>query len=212
MKKIIIIIVLLAASNIGYAQTWGEWFNQAKTQKKYLLQNIGYNEIYLEVLKKGYGIYKDGTDTWGGIKRGDLNMHQTYYTSLKNVNPVIAKNPKVQGIANYQSMILVLYQQGKKEFASDKFLHDDEKTYITGVYQNLLTECDKSMDELKMVITNGSSQMTDDERMKRLDKIYDDMKDKKSFIAAFNNDTRILNLQRQKESIQNGTLKSYINN
>lgn len=211
MKKLAVILVLTVIGRTSYAQTWGEWWNQANTQKKNLLENIANNQIYLEVLKKGYGIYRDGTNTWGRLKQGDLTMHQTYFTSLKNVNPVIAENPKVQNIAADQELILKMYQQGKREFGDARYLHTDEKSYINVVYQNLLVECGKSMDELKMVITNGQSQMTDDERLKRIDKLYDDMQDKKTFITSFNNSTRILNLQRQKESVQMGTLNSYYN-
>lgn len=212
MKKSVILLIIVFVGKAGYSQTWAEWWKQASTQKKYLLQNIANNQIYLEVLKKGYGIYRDGTNTWGNLKRGDLAMHQTYFTSLKNVNPVIANNPKVQEIAYDQDLILKMYRQGKKEFGADKFLHASEKTYINSVYQNFLVECGKNMDELKMIITNGKSEMTDDERMQHIDKLYDDMQDKKAFITSFNNDTRILNLQRQKETMQNGTIKSYFNN
>lgn len=212
MKKFLLIFLLSIVSSISYSQTWSEWFKQASTQKKYLLENIANNQIYLQVLKNGYAVYRDGTNTWKGLKSGDLSMHQTYFTSLKNVNPNIANNPKVQTIALDQDQILNLYQQGKKEFSAAKFIHADEKAYINRVYQNLLIECGKSMDELKLIIINGQSQMSDDERMHHIDKLYDDMQDKKVFIISFNNDTRILNLQRQKESIQNSTIKSYFNN
>lgn len=212
MKKFLLVFLLSIVSSISYSQTWSEWFKQASTQKKYLLENIANNQIYLQVLKNGYAVYRDGTNTWKGLKSGDLSMHRAYFTSLKNVNPNIANNPKVQTIALDQDQILSLYQQGIKEFSSANFIHTDEKTYIKQVYQNLLIECAKSIDELKLVITNGQSQMSDDERMHHIDKIYGDMQDKKAFIISFNNDTRILNLQRKKESLQNGTFKSYFNN
>jgi hypothetical protein len=50
-----------------------------------------------------------------------------------------------------------------------------------------------------MIIHADKTEMTDDERMLRIDKIYDDMQDKHAFVIAFNSDTKQLSSQRSKE-------------
>jgi hypothetical protein len=42
--------------------------------------------------------------------------------------------------------------------------------------------------------------MTDDERIDRIDKIYEDMSDKCAFVKAFGNDAISLSIQREKEA------------
>jgi hypothetical protein len=49
------------------------------------------------------------------------------------------------------------------------------------------------------VITSGEIEMTDDERIKRMDNIYCDMQDKLSFCKAFSSDAIMLAAQRLNE-------------
>lgn len=212
MKKLIVIAVIMGFSQVLLAQTFAEWFKQKETYRKYNAQNIVNNQIYLEVLKKGYGIYKDGTTTWNNVKNGEFGLHTTFFNSLKAVSPGVAKYPKIKGCGNFQSAIMKEYTKGKKEFPSAKYLTAAEKKYITKVYENLMEECSKSMDELEMVVTSNKVEMTDDERINNIDRIYDEYKDKYSFVLSFNNSTRILNISRQRENGQIGTLKAFYGN
>jgi hypothetical protein len=63
----------------------------------------------------------------------------------------------------------------------------------------MLFLCDASISELLMIIRADKTEMTDDERMLRIDKIYDDMQDKRAFVKAFDSDTKQLSSQRSKE-------------
>jgi hypothetical protein len=58
-----------------------------------------------------------------------------------------------------------------------------------------------------MVISVGKAQMTDDERIKRLDGIYSRMKDKYAFTLYFCSQVRLLLLQRDQELKDINTLK-----
>jgi hypothetical protein len=189
MKRFLIASLIMAGSKLSFGQTFAEWFNQKKTYRKYNAQNIVNNQIYLEVLKKGYGIYQDGTNTWHNVKNGEFGQHTTYFNSLKAVSPGVAKYPKIKGCGDFQSSIMREYTKGKKVFSSHKSLSPKEKQYIEGVYSNLLEECSKSMDELEMVVTSNKVEMSDDERIKVIDKVYAGYQDKFSFIMYFNNST-----------------------
>lgn len=208
MKYFVLITAFVAMVNLGFAQTVDELLNQKKLYKKYGLLNIANNEVYLQLLKEGYGVYRDGSNTWHNIKTGELGMHTTYFNSLKAVSPIVANDQKINGCANFQAAIMKEYNKGKKEFPDAQYLSSKEKNYIIKIYQNLLDECSKSMDELNMVVTSNKVEMSDDERIKNIDRIYEGFKDKYSFILDFNNSTRILNISRQRESGQNSTLRS----
>jgi valyl-tRNA synthetase len=70
-----------------------------------------------------------------------------------------------------------------------------------GVYKNLFDKSLQSLDELLMVITANNLRMSDDERFAAIDKIFNDMEDKLSFLRNFNHSTTVLAMQRGKETI-----------
>ena len=199
MKKLLIIsIVLLCAENLS-AQTWAEWFRQKATQKKYLLQQIAALQVYSGYLSKGYSIAKNGLNTIKSIKNGDLLQHTNYFTSLVTVNPKIKRYAKVADIIALQITIAKRSGNAIKSFRSDHHFTPTEINYLQDVYNKMLSDCAKNLDELLTLITNGNLHMKDDERIKAIDKIYLDMQDKQQFVRAFSNNTAGLSIQRSNE-------------
>ncbi len=75
-------------------------------------------------------------------------------------------------------------------------LLSSEISYLQKVFCNLLDDCAKNLNELFAVITNNETQMKDDERIQRIDKLYDDMKDKQMFTTSFSHSAKGLSIQR----------------
>ena len=201
MKKIFILfsIALIFSCVKVQAQTWDEWFSQKSTQRKYLFQQIAALQVYLDYLKKGYNIVQKGWTIVENITNGNLNLHRDFFGSLKSVNPVIGNSAKVVDIIAFQYYI-IRNMKGVYNFcASNKNFTPEEIRYIAKVHTNMLFLCDASISELLMIIRSDKTEMTDDERMQRIDKIYDDMQDKRAFVKAFDSDTKQLSSQRSKE-------------
>jgi len=70
------------------------------------------------------------------------------------------------------------------------------------VFDNLLEECIKNVEELIMVIANGELEMKDDERVKRIDALYADMQNKHAFSSSFSEEMGLLSMQRLGEQIE----------
>jgi hypothetical protein len=203
MKKIMITITAcLAMSFAADAQTWSEWFRQKKTQKKYLLQQIAALKVYIDYAQKGYQIAADGVHAVRDIKRGDFNLHDNFFKSLYQVNPAVKKYAKVAGILLYQLKIISSGKETVKDVSVSKHFTPEEIEYCKSVLEFLFGECQKSVDELISVITSGDVQMKDDERLKRIDKIYLDMQYKYAFCTSFSEETGLLNWQRTGESLE----------
>jgi hypothetical protein len=181
------------------AQTWNEWFRQKKTQKKYLIQQIAALKVYLKYLKEGYDVAKKGLGMIGDIKDGNFNDHSTYFASLSLVNPSIKQSGKIALIAHMQQQIMSEFNKLDKECRENEYLTDDELEYVRDVYSNMLVKCEESISELNTIITDHSSQLKDDERIERIDLIYEDMSDKRDFARSFSNSTRIIMAQRLRE-------------
>src|SRR6202035_5667433 len=88
-----------------------------------------------------------------------------------------------------------------------KKISSGEFSYISSVYSNMINECGKNLNALIEVTTDGKLEMTDDERIKRIDGIYDDMEDKYAFTQSFTNKAGLLADQRTAETDENGILK-----
>jgi len=103
--KLLFVLLLISKSFFSFGQTFEEWTQQKKTQKKYLLQQIAALQLYLGYVKKGYEVVNKGLITVRNIKNGDFNLHRDFLGSLKRVNPKIKKYAKVADIIAYQVRI-----------------------------------------------------------------------------------------------------------
>jgi hypothetical protein len=204
MKRSLIIIMFMLSTGLSWAQVpnWNEWFKQKKTQRKYLVQQIAALQVYLEYLKKGYQIADKGLTTIGDIKNGTFNLDKDYFNSLKYVNPVVRKSPKVNEVLVYQHYILEGMHKLATDCIRDENFSADEINYIQAIRKKMLEECNNSMAELTLITTSGEAEMKDDERLLRLDKVHDEMQDKYAFTQDFIQSTQLLSRQRSKEKNQ----------
>lgn len=153
----------------------------------------------LNNMKKGYQIVTAGYSNVKNITQGNFNLHQAFLNGLLAVSPAVRNYKRIADIINNQSEIVKEYKEAFSNFKKDPNFNFDELNYISGVYNNLINESVKNLDALTMVITAGKLRMSDDERLKAIDKIADDTGDKLSFLRAFNNDTQLQAIQRAKE-------------
>ncbi|MBS1512793.1 MAG: hypothetical protein JST86_18265 [Bacteroidetes bacterium] len=203
MKRILLLATAgLFAFHLSNAQTTDEWLNQKATQKKYLLQQIAALQVYLGYAKKGYNISTSGINTIRNIKNGDFNLHRDFFNRLKNVNPAIRRYAKVADIIAYQIKIIRQTKVTLQQIRETKQFTEAELDYCNKVFDNLMDECIKTVEELILVTTSGELEMTDDERLKRIDGLYADIQDKYSFTCSFSEDMGLLAVQRLGELME----------
>lgn len=202
MKTLTIIFLLALSLSRSNAQTLDEWFNQKKTQKKYLIEQIVALQVYLDYLKKGYTIAHNGLTAIENIKNGNFNLDRDFFKSLKNVKPGITNSVKVVDIIAFQYSIIRDMKNVYQFCQNNKHFTPEEVRYVARIHTSMLILCDASLSELHTIIQSDNAQMTDEERLQRIDNIHDDMKDKQAFVRAFGSDTRLLALEREKEGIE----------
>ncbi|MBY0477722.1 MAG: hypothetical protein K2Q24_08735 [Chitinophagaceae bacterium] len=202
MKALILLIPFYLVDPTTIAQTTDEWLNQSSTQKKYLLQQIAALKIYHSYAKNGYNIVTSGINTIRNIKNGDLNLHRDFFNRLKNVNPAIRRYAKVADIIAYQAKIIKQTKLVLQQIRETKQFTEAELDYCKQVFDTLLYECIKTVEELILVTTSGELEMKDDERLKRIDWLYADVQDKYSFACSFSEDMGLLAVQRLGEQME----------
>lgn len=190
-------LIMLITVQLSQGQTFGEFFNQKKTQKRYLLEQIAALQVYIGYAKKGYDIASSGLQTVRDITSGEFNLHSGFINSLKLVSPAIRKNYKVVEIIDYQIRI-------SKAFASIKYndlLSLPNQSYVGDVQSQVILDCGNDLEELLLIITSGKIKMRDEERLKRLDKLYDSMIDKYSFTMDFIGQVNTLIRQSEQQQL-----------
>ncbi|MET3115383.1 hypothetical protein AAKU52_003132 [Pedobacter sp. CG_S7] len=207
-KALLCVLVLLFSVTSTFAQTWGEFFNQKKTQKKYLLEQLVALKIYAGYLKKGYDIASSGIATVKDLKNGEFSLHNAFVSSLKSVSPAIRNSAKVAEIISCQLAI----SRAFNGIGNGHPLTLSNQLYILDVRDNVMEECLNDLEELLLVITSRKVEMTDDERIKRLDKVYSAMKEKSAFVQSFTTDVSLLIRQRENEQKSIDHLKELYGN
>jgi hypothetical protein len=208
MKTLTVIITCLIISFSGKTQTWDEWFRQKKTQRKYLLEQIAKLQIYLGYVKKGYDIARDGLTLVSDIKNGDFNIHRIFFGRLKTVNPAIKRYGKLAEIIAMQSRMISKYKTHFSKFSQSEFLSENEVDYIHGVLTNIINQATADIELLTEVIEHDRLEMSDDERVKRIDDLHKEVTEKHKALFSLIDHISLLIHQRQAETIDLKRLKN----
>jgi len=206
MKNLLIALLLLVAGNTQ-AQFLGGFFSQQSNKEKLMVTQIAEYDVYLHALKTGYNITETGLNTAQQLKGGTFNLHTAYFNSLAQVNPVVQNNPKGKAIVTLAAKIGNLFATEINWQQQQKELSATELAYLQKVQDNLLTKCQADVSETSDVLTPGKLQMTDQERLARLDKLYADMQDKYAFAASFTNKCHTLATSRAQAKTSKSQLK-----
>ncbi|MBC8053810.1 MAG: TerB family tellurite resistance protein [Sphingobacteriaceae bacterium] len=194
MKHLLIILLALGTFSISRAQSAEVQQLLLNYEKLTQLKNI------LADMKKGYQIVSKGYNTIKDISEGNFNLHETFINGLMSVSPVIRNYRRVPQIINYQKSIVREYKASFTRYKSKGTFSISEIDYLSAVYNNLLTQSLRNLDELATILTSSKLSMSDDERLTAIDKIFEDTEDKLQFLRDFNSKTDILVIQRLKET------------
>ncbi|WP_293906167.1 hypothetical protein [Sphingobacterium sp. UBA5670] len=179
MKILLICLVLFSLffTQRTYGQTpnFKEWFRQKKTQKEYLLKQIAALEAYINLGKKGYKIYKSGLNSINQFTKGEFNLHNDYFNSLKRINPAISTHPRVMDIIKTEQKIGNIIHELKEMINADPLLTLGQKQSMLQITLKMKTESQKLLEELITTVDPGVMELKDDERITRINKILNEI-------------------------------------
>lgn len=161
----------------------------------------------LSDMKKGYQIYQQGYGTISNLSKGNFDLHNLYLTGLMAVNPAVRNNPRVGQIMSQQNDILSEYKRYASLFRQSGTFNSNELAYINNVFNQLVRQSDANIDDLASVTTAGQLRMSDDDRLRAIDRIYNSSSDQLQFLRFFNRQAVMLSLQRSKDLHDTQTLK-----
>jgi hypothetical protein len=203
-------LIIMMASSLSYSQTptFREWWRQKKVTREYMAKQIALLQLQLENIREGYKIVSAGLTTIANIRNGDFNLHRDFFSALKNVKPSIANSAKVIDILAFQASLLKEASKVKRFCKTNANLSATEIRYVTAIYTNLVKLSDANASELLTLITANQVQMSDDERMQRIEKVHAEANQQLTFARNFGNELHVLTIQRSREQSNiNGSKK-----
>ncbi|WHZ08066.1 MAG: hypothetical protein OJF59_001819 [Cytophagales bacterium] len=197
----LIISVGLLTCNSAYAQ------EQEMEQLILDYEKLQQLEKILDNMYAGYKILDYGYTTIKNIAEGNYKLHQAFLDGLFLVNPAVRNYKRIPYIIDYQKLLVKEYKNYYTRFKNDPNFKPEELEYIGNVYSFLVQASLRNIDDLIMITTATKLRMSDDERMKAIDRIYYDLEGKVVFIRSFNNNTQLLAIQRARSANDVRTLR-----
>jgi hypothetical protein len=207
MKRILVGCLGLLMMVTGRAQTFAELFQQNSTRLKYYGQQIAELGIYLQELKKGYGIVDAGIGSINGSKQGEYDLHGTYYASLGAINPAVGQLGEVAEIIVLQAAIIKRFTDALSGYRASGQFGANALGYIQNVYGNILQAGISDVAVLTELLTGGDLQLTDDQRMSRILELDAGMMDRYRFTLAFTDRADLLGMQAAVQQADIGAVR-----
>ena len=191
--KSIMLTLIITFSAVAY-----DSYGQAAEAEQLLLnwEKLQTLEEILDNMYTGYKILDKGYTTIKNISQGSYSLHQLFIDGLMAVNPSVRNYRRIPYIIDYQKLLVKEYKGAYTRFQQDPHFTPQEIQYLANVYNYLFTASIRNVDDLITIITATKLRMSDDERMKAIDRIFYDMESKLVFLRSFNNRTQLLAIQR----------------
>lgn len=202
------VVLLTVGSTSLWAQTFGEWFRQKKTQQRYLLEQIAALRVYAGYVHKGYGIVSGGLQTVRDITGGEFSLHELFISGLKKVSPVIRNDVRIAEILLMQGQLVKFFDGLTSKCGISVEMLD----YVHSVRLEVLGEGLSDLEELLLVVTSGKAEMTDDQRLARLNSLYGRSLERSSFVRDFCGQTALVLGQQHLEKIEIERLRRWYEN
>lgn len=208
MKKGVLLFVFL-----GCFCSVGKLRAQTQEAQQLLLdvEKLAQLKSILADMKKGYQILSGGYETIKSISQGSFDLHKAFLDGLLDVSPVVKTYKRIADVVSTEGRLVSDYKRAYKQFKESNNFTAAELQYIASVYAALFDASLKSIDALLKIVTAGELRMSDEERLSAIDAVWKEVEDSYTFLKHFNNNTKVLALQRAREGRDVNALKNLYN-
>ncbi len=135
------------------------------------------------------------------------NLYANYYNELWTVKNLIGGYQKVKDVIVKQTQLVNAYKQASALFHQDSHFNHDELDYMERVYSGIIDENLKNLEQVYLVVSSFSTQMSDAKRLELIDAAAKKIDGNYTDIKQFNNQNIKLSLQRAKDINDVNTIK-----
>ncbi len=135
------------------------------------------------------------------------DLYQNYFDELQKVKSLISYYQRIRAITDKQAMLVRSYSRAWSLFRNDTHFSAKELTYMGSVYNGILEETLKNIDQIMLVINSFKTQMTDAQRLVIINQAADRVEQNYTDLQIFNKQNALLSLQRAKSSTDVAVVK-----
>ncbi|SFW89846.1 conjugal transfer protein TraI [Chitinophaga sancti] len=135
-------------------------------------------------------------------------QYQKYFDELRNVKLLISYYQRIKDITQKETRIINEYKRAWNLLKNDTHFTAKELDYMEKVYNGILDETVKNIDQLTMVINSLQTQMTDEKRLEIIDKTSGKVDENYMDLLLFNRQNAMLSLQRAADEADINRVKS----
>ena len=134
-------------------------------------------------------------------------QYANYFDELWRIKAALAYYQKVKDIIEKQLQLVNEYKGAWALFKQDKNFTADEMDYMQEVYNGIMDESMLNLDQLSLVINAFVTQMSDAKRMEIINEVDHNLDENLSDLREFNNQNKMMSLQRASEKGDIETVK-----
>ena len=134
-------------------------------------------------------------------------QYANYFDELWRIKAALAYYQKVKDIIEKQLQLVSEYKAAWALFKQDKNFTVDELDYMQQVYNGMMDESIKNLDQLSLVINAFVTQMSDAKRMEIINEVDHNLDENLTDMREFNNQNKMMSLQRASEKGDIETVK-----
>lgn len=123
-------------------------------------------------------------------------LYKDYFDELRKVKSALTYYHRVKDIIEDQVAMVSEYKSAWATFRQDRNFSREELDYMSEIYTGMMNESLKSIDQLFLVVNAFTTQMTDAKRMEIINAAADAMEQSFLDLKEFNNENKLISIQR----------------
>lgn len=134
-------------------------------------------------------------------------LYAKYFDELWKVKAALSYYQRVKDIIAKQLQLVNEYKAAWALFKQDENFTPDELDYMQEVFNGIMDESVKNLDALSLVINAFATQMSDAKRLEIINEVDSQLDENLGDLREFNNQNKMISLQRASEKGEIETVK-----
>lgn len=134
-------------------------------------------------------------------------LYKDYFDELHKVKTIITYYKRIKEIARKQIEIVEEYKRFWRLIRQDNHFTADEIRYMGTVYQGIIDNTLKNVDQITLIITSFVTTMSDAKRLQIINEAADSVDETYIDLKQFNNENYMLSLSRAKSLLDIDQIK-----
>jgi len=135
-------------------------------------------------------------------------LYQDYFDELHKVKSIITYYQRIKEIARKQVDLIEEYKRFWRLVKQDNRFTADEIAYMGTVYQGIIDNTLKNVDQISLIVTSFATTMTDAKRLQIINEAADNVDQTYIDLKQFNNQNYMLSLSRAKNQLEIDEVKN----